>query len=84
MAAVICSAIFSAGGGIVVAMLQYGPKRKLMTEADLTGRLSLVETRVAVIESNSAHLGRAFDELKRELHDIRSMLMELTGRSAKS
>jgi hypothetical protein len=83
-ASVLCSAILSAGAAIIVAIVKYLPSRGGQTESDCHRRTSTLEARVAVVEANFLNLGRSFDEFRRELHEIRAMLLELTGRSGRS
>ena len=83
-AAVIVSAVLSAGGTIIVALVKFVPQRQSTkaladSEAKCHRRMSSLETRVAVIETNYANFGRRFAELRKEFHESRQEVRLLAG-----
>jgi uncharacterized coiled-coil protein SlyX len=83
---VICSAVLSAGGAIIVALVKYMPQRQQTrvaadAEDKCHRRMSALETRVAVMETNHVNIARSLDEFRKELHEMRIELRQLIGRT---
>jgi hypothetical protein len=78
-ASVIVSALLGTFGMIIVAMIKFVPQRGDATAepCDDDRRLSDLQTRVAVVESNFGNLGRSFDDLRREIHEMRAEVKAL-------
>ena len=83
-AAVICSAVLSTGGAIVVALVKFVPPRRTQATTDSEDRchrrMAGLETRLAVVETNYQNFGRSFDELRKEIHEMRQEVRMLAGR----
>lgn len=85
-AAVICSAVLSAGGAIIVALVKYMPQRQqtrvaIDAEDKCHRRMSALETRIAVVETNNVNIARSLDEFRKEVHEMRIELRQLIGRT---
>lgn len=82
-AAVIVSAVLSAGGTIIVALVKFVPQKQSRASADSEDRchrrMAGIETRLAVVETNYQNFGRSFDELRKEIHEMRQEVRLLAG-----
>jgi hypothetical protein len=84
-AAVIVSAILTVGGSVIVAILKLIPARS-PSHGEPSNRQ---ETRIALLENDFRNLGRSFDQLRAEIHEMRNELRQIAatgcrGRGARS
>lgn len=81
----ICSAVLSAGGAIIVALVKFMPQRQTRAAIDSEDkchrRMSALETRIAVVETNNVNIARSLDEFRKEVHEMRIELRQLIGRT---
>ena len=67
-----------------MALVKFVPQRQSRTAVDSEDRchrrMAGLETRLAVVETNYQNFGRSFDELRKEIHEMRQEVRMLAGR----